>query len=295
MLVHRRERIILLTFLIPALLLLVVFLGIPTLWAVYLSFTDRALSGEQARHVSFIGLDNYVSLFQDPNFYQSLWLTLVFVFLSAIVGQFVLGLLAALLLNRKGLRGDALFSAAILMPLVVPETIAAYAWGSMLAPGAYGMANKLIGLFGVPPVDWLQQQPMAAIIVVNIWRGIAFAMIIFLAALQGIQPDILEAAAIDGAGAWRRLIYVTLPLLRYAILLYMLLTTIFTFGIFGLVYVLTAGGPGTATQILGIYIYQTSFRFFQLGYGSAAAVVTLLIALALGLFYVRALQAEGTT
>jgi multiple sugar transport system permease protein len=295
MLVHRRERIILLTFLIPALLLLVVFLGIPALWAVYLSLTDRALSGEQARHFTFVGLDNYISLFQDPTFYQSLWLTLVFVFLSAIVGQFVLGLLAALLLNRKGLRGDALFSAAILMPLVVPETIAAYAWGSMLASGAYGVANKLIGLVGVPPVDWLQQQPMAAIIIMNIWRGIAFAMIIFLAALQGIQPEILEAAAIDGAGAWRRLIYVTLPLLRYAILLYMLLTTIFTFGIFGLVYVLTAGGPGTATQILGIYIYQTSFRFFQLGYGSAAAVVTLLVALALGLFYVRALQAEGTT
>src|SRR5438128_1084764 len=295
MLVHRRERIILLTFLIPALLLLVVFLGIPALWAVYLSFTDRALSGEQARHFNFVGLDNYVSLFQDPTFYQSLWLTLVFVFLSAIVGQFVLGLLAALLLNRKGLRGDALFSAAILMPLVVPETIAAYAWGSMLASGGYGMANKLIGLLGVPPVDWLQQQPMAAIIIMNIWRGIAFAMIIFLAALQGIQPELLEAAAIDGAGTWRRLIYVTLPLLRYAILLYMLLTTIFTFGIFGLVYVLTAGGPGTATQILGIYIYQTSFRFFQLGYGSAAAIVTLLIALALGLFYVRALQSEGTT
>jgi multiple sugar transport system permease protein len=295
MLVHRRERIILLTFLIPTLLLLVVFLGIPALWAVYLSFTDRALSGEQARHFNFVGLDNYVSLFQDPTFYQSLWLTLVFVFLSAIVGQFVLGLLAALLLNRKGLRGDALFSAAILMPLVVPETIAAYAWGSMLAPGAYGTANKVIGLVGIPAVDWLQQQPMAAIIIMNIWRGIAFAMIIFLAALQGIQPEILEAAAIDGAGAWRRLLYVTLPLLRYAILLYMLLTTIFTFGIFGLVYVLTAGGPGTATQILGIYIYQTSFRFFQLGYGSAAAVVTLLIALALGLFYVRALQVEGTT
>jgi multiple sugar transport system permease protein len=293
--VHRRERLVLLAFLIPSLLLLAIFLVVPTLWAVYLSFTDRSLSGEQARHFSFIGLDNYISLFQDSTFYQSLWITLVFVFLSAIVGQFVLGLLAALLLNRKGLRGDALFSAAILMPLVVPETIAAYAWGSMLAPGTYGMANKLLGLVGVAPVDWLQQQPMAAIIIMNIWRGIAFAMIIFLAALQGIQPEILEAAALDGAGAWQRLIYVTLPLLRYAILLYMLLTTIFTFGIFGLVYVLTAGGPGAATQILGIYIYQTSFRFFQLGYGSAAAVVTLLIALALGLFYVRALQTEGAT
>lgn len=295
MFVHRRERLILLSFLIPALVLLVGFLLIPALWAVYLSFTDRALTGLQARHYDFVGLDNYVTLFQDSSFYQSLLLTLIFVFLSAIVGQFVLGLLAALLLNRKGLRGDALFSAAILLPLVVPETIAAYAWASMLAPGTYGVANKAIGLFGIAPVDWLQQQPMAAIIIMNIWRGIAFAMIIFLAALQGIQPEIFEAAAIDGAGARSRLFHITLPLLRYAILLYMLLTTIFTFGIFGLVYILTAGGPGTDTQILGIYIYQTSFRFFELGYGSAAAVVTLLVALALGLLYIRVLQPEGVS
>jgi multiple sugar transport system permease protein len=295
MFVRRRERVILLSFLIPALVLLVGFLFVPALWAVYLSFTDRALTGPQARHPSFVGLDNYSSLFQDSSFYQSLWLTLVFVFLSAIVGQFVLGLLAALLLNRKGLRGGAIFSAAILMPLIVPETIAAYAWGSMLASGNYGVANKLIGLVGFAPVDWLQQQPMASIIVMNIWRGIAFAMIIFQAALQGISPEIFEAAAIDGAGTWGRLLHVTLPLLRYAILLYMLLTTIFTFGIFGLVYILTAGGPGTATQILGIYIYQTSFRFFELGYGSAAAVVTLLVALALGLIYIRVLRPEGVS
>jgi multiple sugar transport system permease protein len=293
MFVHRRERIFLLSFLLPALLLLVGFLLIPALWAVYLSFTDRALTGLQARHYDFIGFENYANLFQDSTFYQSLWLTLVFVFLSAIVGQFVLGLLTALILNRKGMRGDAFFSAAILLPLIVPETIAAYAWGSMLASGNYGVANKVIGLFGLAPVDWLQQQPMASIIVMNIWRGVAFAMIIFLAALQGIQPEVLEAAAIDGASSLGRLLHVTLPLLRYAILLYMLLTTISTFGIFGLVYVLTAGGPGTSTQILGIYIYQTSFRFFELGYGSAAAVVTLLVALALGLFYVRVLQAEG--
>jgi multiple sugar transport system permease protein len=293
MFVHRRERIFLLSFLAPALLLLVGFLLIPALWAVYLSFTDRALTGLQARHYDFIGFENYANLFQDSTFYQSLWLTLVFVFLSAIVGQFVLGLLTALILNRKGMRGDAFFSAAILLPLIVPETIAAYAWGSMLASGNYGVANKVIGLFGLAPVDWLQQQPMASIIVMNIWRGVAFAMIIFLAALQGIQPEVLEAAAIDGASSLGRLLHVTLPLLRYAILLYMLLTTISTFGIFGLVYVLTAGGPGTSTQILGIYIYQTSFRFFELGYGSAAAVVTLLVALALGLFYVRVLQAEG--
>jgi multiple sugar transport system permease protein len=293
MFVHRHERIILLSFLIPALLLLTGFLLIPALWAVYLSFTDRALVGAQARHYHVIGFENYANLFQDSSFYQSLLLTLEFVFLSAIVGQFVLGLLTALLLNRKNMRGDAIFSAAILLPLIVPETIAAYAWGSMLASGNYGVANKAIGLFGLAPVAWLQEQPMASIIIMNIWRGIAFAMIIFLAALQGIQPEILEAAAIDGAGMWGRLLHVTLPLLRYAILLYMLLTTIFTFGIFGLVYVLTAGGPGTSTQILGIYIYQTSFRFFELGYGSAAAVVTLLVALALGLFYVRVLQVEG--
>ncbi len=292
---RRRERVILLLFLIPALVLLVGFLLVPAVWAVYLSFTDRALTGPQARHPDVIGLANYANLFQDSSFYQSLWLTLIFVFLSAIVGQFVVGLLAALVLNRKGVRGGAIFSAAILMPLIVPETIAAYAWGSMLASGTYGVANKLVGLVGVSPVDWLQSQPMASIIVMNIWRGIAFAMIIFQAALQGIQPEIFEAADMDGAGTWSRLFHITLPLLRHAILLYMLLTTIFTFGIFGLVYILTAGGPGTATQILGIYIYQTSFRFFELGYGSAAAVVTLLVALSLGLVYIRVLRPEGVS
>jgi multiple sugar transport system permease protein len=292
---RRRQRAILLLFLLPAFLLLVGFLLVPAFWAVYLSFTDRALTGPQAKHPDFVGLTNYANLFQDSSFYQSLWLTLIFVFLSAIVGQFVLGLLAALLLNRKGLRFGALASAAILMALVVPETIAAYAWASMLASGSYGVVNKLIGLLGFAPVDWLQQQPMASIIIMNIWRGIAFAMILFQAALQGIQPEIFEAAAIDGTGIWSRLFHITLPLLRHAILLYMLLTTIFTFGIFGLVYILTAGGPGTDTQILGIYIYQTSFRFFELGYGSAAAVVTLLIALVLGLVYIRVLQPEGVS
>lgn len=293
MFVHRRDRLILLSFLVPALALLVGFLLVPALWAVYLSFTDKALTGVQARHPSFIGLQNYANLFQDSSFYQSLELTLVFVFLSAIVGQFVLGLLAAVLLNRKGLHGDAFFSAAIVLPLIVPETIAAYAWGSMLTSSNYGFVNRLIGLVGVAPVNWLQDQPMASIIIMNIWRGIAFAMILFLAALQGISPSVLEAAAMDGAGPWSRFVHVILPLLRYAILLYMLLTTISTFGIFGLVYVLTAGGPGTATQILGIYIYNTSFRFFEIGYGSAAAVVTLLVALVLGLIYVRVLQTEG--
>jgi multiple sugar transport system permease protein len=293
MFVHRRDRLILLSFLIPALALLVGFLLVPALWAVYLSFTDKALTGVQARHPSFIGLQNYANLFQDSSFYQSLELTLIFVILSAIVGQFVLGLLAAVLLNRKGLRGDAFFSAAIVLPLIVPETIAAYAWGSMLASRNYGFVNRLIGLLGVAPVNWLQDQPMTSIILMNIWRGIAFAMILFLAALQGISPSVLEAAAIDGAGPWSRFVHVILPLLRYAILLYMLLTTISTFGVFGLVYVLTAGGPGTATQILGIYIYNTSFRFFEIGYGSAAAVVTLLVALVLGLIYVRVLQTEG--
>src|SRR5207244_1832684 len=159
--VHRRERAIMLSFLAPALVLLLVFLLIPAMWAVYLSLTDRSLTGAQARMVTFVGLGNYLTLFQDPAFYAALVLTAEFVFLSAIVGQFVLGLLAALLLNRPRTRGDGLFSAAILLPLIVPETIAAYAWGSMLAPGNYGIVNRLIGLVGVHPREWLQSQAMS--------------------------------------------------------------------------------------------------------------------------------------
>jgi multiple sugar transport system permease protein len=203
------------------------------------------------------------------------------------VGQFLLGLAAALLLARTRVRFKGVFGAAILLPMVVPEVVASLSWGSMLAPGNLGTVNQLTGLFGATAVTWLQSFPMLSVIVVNIWRGIAFAMIMFQAALQGVPSEVEEAARVDGARRAQLLRYITLPLIKGPIFLYMLLTTITTFSIFGLVYFLTQGGPGNDTDIIAIYIYNNAFQFFEIGLGSAGSVVLLVAVGVLGAVYVR--------
>jgi multiple sugar transport system permease protein len=122
--------------------------------------------------------------------------------------------------------------------------------------------------------------------VVNIWRGIPFAMVLFAAAIESIPRTVLEAGLIDGASPWQQLRRVVVPILRPQILTFLMLTTITTFGIFGLVFFLTRGGPGNVTEIIGIYIYQRAFQFFQIGLGSAAGVLLLLVLLVLGAYYV---------
>jgi multiple sugar transport system permease protein len=214
------------------------------------------------------------------------------VFFSAIIGQFLLGLTSALLLHRRDVRLKSLWSGAILLPLVVPETVAAFAWASMLESSSEGTLNRVVGLAGVEPIAWLQDNAMLAIIVVNIWRGIAFAMILFAAALEGVPQEVTEAAVVDGASAGQLLSRITLPLIKHAIVLYMLLTTIGTVTVFGLIYFLTRGGPGGDTTVLSIFIYERAFKFFELGLGSAASVIMLGVVLGVGLIYVRLLRAQ---
>jgi multiple sugar transport system permease protein len=145
---------------------------------------------------------------------------------------------------------------------------------------------------GISPVRWLQDFPLAMIIVVNTWRGIASAMILMTAGLSAVPGEIREAARIDGASPRQVFRFITLPLIMPTIFLYMLVSTVTTISIFGFIYALTRGGPGNATEIIGIYIYNQSFTAFQLGYGSAVAVVTLVISMVIGLVYVRALKVE---
>jgi multiple sugar transport system permease protein len=289
----RGQTLVLVLFLVPAFVLLTVFVLVPSGWAIYISLTNQSLAGTAVLHPQFVGLDNYRHLFTDTGFYNSLLVSLEFVFFSALVGQFVFGLLAALLINRPRTRVKALFSGSMLLPLAIPETVASYAWASMLAPGSLGTANRFTALLGLGGHNWLFDFPLASVIVINTWRGIAFAMIIFLAALEQVPREVLEAASIDGANAAQRLFRVTLPMIRYAILLYMLLTTVTTFSIFGLVYVLTQGGPGQSTELLPIFAYNQSFSgSLELGYGCAVGVVTLCVSLLLGMIYMRVLRSE---
>jgi multiple sugar transport system permease protein len=289
---RRGDRVVVVGFLAPVLVLLVLFVVGPVIWAFVISLTNQRLTGIEALQPKFVGPSNYTRLLGNDEFWDALRRSAVFVLASGIIGQFVLGLAAALGFARSDVRGKGFLSALILLPLVVPESVAALAWASMLAPGEFGTLNRLLQLGGLEPIGWLQTNPMLSIIVVNTWRGIAFAMILFTAALEGIPREVVEAARVDGANSRQLLTRITLPLMKHAIVLYMLLTTITTFSVFGLIYFLTRGGPGGETTLMSVFIYQTAFRFFEIGLGSAASVIMLGVVLAIGLIYVRLLRAQ---
>ena len=284
-----RDALTLVGFLTPALALLGVFTIWPAVWAIYQSFTNKALTGFEARSPHFVGLQNYTRLLGDPDFHSSMLRTFAFVLLSAVVGQTIFAFAIAYLMAdrpRWRLGFTPLFAAVFLLPLAVPEAVAALLWASTANGTQEGLLNRGLGLVGLGPVEWLQAHAFETVTVVNIWRGIPFAMVLFAAAIESIPRTTLEAGLIDGASAWQQLRRVVLPILRPQILTFLMLTTITTFGIFGLVFFLTRGGPGNATEINGIYIYQRAFQFFEIGLGSAAGVLLLVVLLVLGAYYV---------
>lgn len=288
---ERRSERQLMIVLLPSLLLLLAFVIYPAIYSVYLSFTNEALTGAAARAPRLVGARNYTRLFNDAKFWNALFVTFVFVLGSAIIGQFVLGLVSAMALRRR-LVFRTLFSSIILLPNAAPEVVAGFMWISMLAGGDHATLSRIVSFFGLPTADWLQVFPLTMIIVVNTWRGIATAMILLTAGLSTIPREIYEAARMDGATPTQMFRRITVPLMMPTILLYMLISTVSTIAVFGLVYALTRGGPGGTTELISIYIYNQSFTAYQLGYGAAVAVITLLVSLVLGIAYVRAAKVE---
>jgi len=276
--------------LLPAAILLSLFFIGPALWGFYASFTNRALVGIDAANPRFVGLANYRQLLHDPDYVHVIENSIVFVVGSAMIGQFVLGLAFALLIDHAENRGYRIATfgyAAVVLAWVNPTLIAGFLWVAMF-DYYYGSLNELLNLMGFHSVDWLGSAPMLAVIVANIWRGTAFTMLIFLGALRTIPSQIYEAARVDGAGPWRRFWDHTLPNLRYIAMLVLLSITISTFGAFILIQVLTNGGPGLKTEVISLYAYHTAFSSYEIGYGSTIAVVMLALnfIFAVGYLYV---------
>ena len=271
--------------------MLVAFVLLPALWGVYVSFTDVALTGPKALNFGLVGLKNYVRLFTDPDFYNSLVLSFEYMALTN-VGQFALGLATALILTGRHIKWQGVLLAAIVLPMVIPGITQALMWSSMLAVKEFGTLNRIIGLVGLQAVNWLHSAPMLSISLVNFWNNSGFAMILFLAGLESIPHELLEAATIDGAGSLQLLLRVKLPLIRYVVLLWLILNTVGCLGMLDLVFALTGGGPGTSTELLGLYVYDRGFKYFELGYGSAAAIVMLGISLVFAVVYVRMMRVE---
>lgn len=273
---------------LPAVVLLLVFLAGPVLWAFHASFTNAALTGRNARSPGWIGFDNYARLLSDPVLPLSLGLTVLFVGGSAILGQNVLGLTIAVLMRKARRRVAAVVGTAVVAAWVLPEIVAAFAAYAYFSRD--GTLNQLLGGLGLGQADWLYSFPMVAILLANIWRGTAFSMLVYRAALDDIPGEVTEAALMDGAAGWQRLAFITIPMIRGSIATNLMLITLQTLAVFTLIWVMTAGGPSNSSTTLPVLAYQEAFKFGDIGYGTAVATVLILIGLVFGTAYVRLLR-----
>jgi len=211
---------------------------------------------------------------------------------SGIVGQAGLGMLMALTLHSERGWLRAATSSSAVAAWILPEVVVAYCWAAYL-DGDAGLLNQALGIFGVGPVAWLDQHALVSIVVFNAWRGAAFSMLLFSAAMASIPPSYLETADVLGASGYRKFVDVILPMIKGTVLTDLILISLWTFNVFT-PYLLTRGGPSFSTELLPIYIYRTAFLgTFKLGLGSAAATVMLLINLTLGLVYLMAARNKG--
>jgi len=271
---------------VPSLVLLLVFLAGPILYCIYAAFTNMALTGQEG--TQFIGFANFTRAFTDDAFWSSVGLTLIFTIISAIIGQNVLGLVLALLMRSSWAIVRALTSAIVIAAWVLPEVVAAYLWQAVLGPD--GSWNSITGFLHIPPQNWLYTVPILAVSIANIWRGTAFSMLVYSAALSEVPRELEEAALVDGAGRFRLLTSVTIPLVRRTIATNLMLITLQTLSVFGLIYTMTKGGPSNKSMTLPLFAYNEAFVSADLGYGTAIALLLLLIGGIFSVIYLRALN-----
>jgi multiple sugar transport system permease protein len=251
-----------------------IFRILPGLGSFGLSFTEWNLITAP----SFVGLDNYRHMFQDPLFWKATWNTLYYVGVTVplVVGA-ALGM--AVLLNKR-IRGLTIFRTIYFLPVISSMVAVAVMWRWMFNP-EYGLVNAGLAVLGIDGPSWLGSSAwaMPTLILVSVWREVGFYMIILLAALQGVPRSLLEAAEIDGAGPWQRFWGVTVPMISPQILLVSIMALINMFQAFDLMYVMTDGGPQYATTNLVVYLYRQGFEYFNIGYGSAVALFLFLMIL----------------
>ncbi len=268
----------------PALVIMLLFFAGPIIWSVYIAFTNKALTGVGAAHPKWVGFTNFTRMFSDPLFVHSLVLTVMFVFGSAVIGQNTLGFIIAYLERGKNTFFTATLNTFIIGAWVMPEIVAGFCWYAYLYQG--GTLDTFLGHFGLSQ-DWLYTTPMLAIIIANIWRGTAFSMLVYSAGLSDLPADLLEAAEVDGAGQISLLRRVIIPLLRRSIVTNLMLITLQTLASFTLIFVMTAGGPGEASQTTPLYIYQQALQLYNISYGTAMCIVLLLVGAIFSIVYIR--------
>jgi multiple sugar transport system permease protein len=274
----------------PTVVLMALFFAGPVLIAVYYSMTNKVLTGSAAAATKFVGFKNFADFFRDPKFGAAFNNTMLFLIFSGIVGQQVLGFLVAYLMQMKHRNFRRIVGFVVLVGWITPEIVAAFMFSVVFAEK--GVLNQILAVFGASPVAWLFTFPMASVIVANIWKGTAYPMMMFQAALDNVPAEVVESVRIDGANGWQVLAHITLPMIKSTMATVFILVTLGTLNAFGLIYALTGGGPGAKTTTLSMLMYQRAFISYQVGYGMAIALALLLFGIALSLLYIRVINAE---
>lgn len=254
--------------LVPTVAILLALSLFPMFYSIWLSFNEWNLADRTATW-HFVGLKNFASIFTtDPFFWPAVRATAIFTS-GTVAIQIILGLGIALLFSEE-FRGRGLVRTLIVLPLMISPVVAGLIWRFMYNTDR-GMVNYLLYLVGLDKVDWLGRQAsaMPAVMLADIWQWTPFVALILMAAIQALPNEPFEAALMDGASKWQMFRYLTLPMIRPALMVAVLIRAMDSFKIFDLIYVLTLGGPGVSTQVLGLYTYKWGFKFFQMGYASA--------------------------
>jgi multiple sugar transport system permease protein len=272
----------------PALVLLLLFLAGPIAYCAWIAFTDLQLTGQAES--SFVGFENFRRAFRDEEFLNAVWLTLVFTVVSSLLGQNTLGLALASLMRRASKPVRTLTGGIVITAWVLPEVVAGFLLYAFFRKE--GTLNALLDLLRLPSQNWLFTLPILAVSFANVWRGTAFSMLVYTAALNEIPKEITEAAEVDGAGGWRRMWHITLPMIRRSIGTNLMLNTLQTLSVFGLIWVMTRGGPGDRSQTLPLFMYEQAFQNSMIGYGTAVALLLLLVGSVFSLVYMRLLRTE---
>jgi len=278
----RRKRLVPWLFVLPCVIIILLVTIFPTIYSFGLSFTKWEIS---LPNRPFIGFGNYVALFKDVRFLNSILITAIVVLVGVGI-EMILGFGLGQILSVK-MKGKRIFVAALLLPVMVMPVVVGYTW-RLLWDAMYGPINQIIGwIIGRPfQYTWLANTWTAifAILVTEIWQWTPFMFLVFLSGIVSLDPEIFEAADIDGASGWDKLRYLTVPLLRPIIIVALLIRGLDALKFFDVIFALTGGAPGNSTETISFYIYKTGYQFFRLGYGAAASFI-LLIALIVILSY----------
>ena len=281
------------TFILPGFIYMLVILGYPLIYNIILSFKNVNVKTFASGESVFVGLQNYINLFNNPTFLLVLKNTFVFT-ICCLIFQFTIGFIFALFFSKKFTFAGPI-RGMILVGYMMPMSVTALLGKNMFDVSS-GVINDLLMKVGLiqAPVEWLLggSTAMAAIIAVNCWVGIPFNMLLLTSGLTGISTEIYESAEVDGANPFERFLYITLPLMKPAIMSVLMLGFIYTFKAFDLMFVMTKGGPLNATDVLGSYSYTLSFTQYEFSLGSTTAMVLFCCLFVIGLFYLRMISRE---